>query len=392
MKNIRNILKDCDDSHCKRLSSISNIAIKLGLPFIITGGIVLMLFNNCAGFGGTVKGERLQIMSSSPQYSNGQFQNPVPTTVMGEQGGIFKSIKRFLTENNNEREPDERLPIKPMTKELFMQKPENGLRIFWLGHSSVLIEIDGYRLLTDPIFSDRSSPVQWIGPKRFHPCPIAIEDLPDIDAVIISHDHYDHLDQRSIELLAKLKVKFFVPLGVGAHLEDWDVPAEQITEFDWWQEIRLGNLGLTATPSRHFSGRGILNRDETLWSTWAIAGPHHRVFFGGDTGMFPGFTEIGEKLGPFDITLMPIGAYDLDWPYIHLFPEEAVQAHLDLKGKLLLPIHWGTFNLAFHSWREPIERLQSSAVSRHILISLPLPGEPVEIDYKYCEITNLKNH
>jgi L-ascorbate metabolism protein UlaG (beta-lactamase superfamily) len=371
---------------------MKKITFKSGLSFIITGGIVLMLINSCTGFGGSIKGERLNIISSSPHYGKGQFQNPVPTTIMSEERGIFKSIKRFLTENNN-REPgqDETLPIKPISREIFFQESDNGLRVFWLGHSSVLIEIDGYRFLTDPIFSDRSSPFQWIGPRRFHPCPVAIEDLPHIDAVIISHDHYDHLDQKSIESLAELKIKFLVPLGVGAHLEHWNVPSEQITEFDWWQEAPLNNLLLTATPSRHFSGRGILDRNETLWVTWTITGPHHRIFFGGDTGMFPGFTEIGEKLGPFDITLMPIGAYDLDWPYIHLFPEEAVQAHLDLKGKLLLPIHWGTFNLAFHSWQEPVERLRSSAVSRHVRISLPQPGEAVEVDYKNSEILNQKN-
>jgi L-ascorbate metabolism protein UlaG (beta-lactamase superfamily) len=382
MKDIQNSLKNDVGLSSLRFSWMSSITAKLGLPIIILGGIVLMGINNCAGFGGTIKGERLQIISSSPQYSEGQFQNPVSTTVWGEQAGTFRLIKRFLTTNNDEREPAEQLPIKPITKEILSQKPKNGLRVFWLGHSSVLVEIDGYRVLTDPVFSDRVTPIQPLGPKRFHPNPIAIDDMPDIDAVVISHDHYDHLDQKSIELLAKNKVKFFVPLGVGAHLESWDVPAEQIVELDLWQEVRIDKLLLTATPSRHFSGRGVWDRDKTLWVTWSIAGPQHRVFFGGDTGMFPGFAEIGKKLGPFDITLMPIGAYDLDWPYIHLFPEEAVQAHIDLRGKLLLPIHWGTFNLAFHPWREPVDRLQSSAAARQILVALPLPGEAVEIDKK----------
>ena len=338
-----------------------------------------MGINSCAGFGGTVKGERLKIISSSPQYSEGQFQNPVSTSLYGEQGGIFRFIRRYMTNNNDEREPAEPLPIKPITREMFSQKPKSGLRIFWLGHSSVFVEIDGYRVLTDPVFSDRSSPIQWMGPKRFYPSPIAIEDLPNIDAVVISHDHYDHLDQESIVSLAKQKVKFYVPLGVGAHLESWDVPVEQIVEVDLWQEVRIDNLLLTATPSRHFSGRGVWDRDKTLWVTWTIVGPDHRVFFGGDTGMFPGFTEIGKKLGPFDITLMPIGAYDLDWPYIHLFPEEAIQAHMDLRGNQLLPIHWGTFNLAFHSWREPVERLQIAAAAKQIGLLLPSPGEAVEI-------------
>lgn len=353
------------------------ITIKLCLLFFILGFWVIIGCGDIARVygvavvGGTVKGKRLQRISSSPQYdvSNGQFKNTLPTPIwIGPQ-----------TKNDEEFKPYASLPIKPMTKEMFMQKPSSGLRVFWLGHATVLLEIDGYRVLTDPMFSERASPLQWIGPKRFFPSPIAIEDLPHIDAVVISHDHYDHLDHKSIESLAKQKLQFFVPLGVGAHLEHWGVPSDQIVELDWWQNVRVGNLLLTATPARHFSGRNALGSNDTLWATWTIVGPHHRVFFGGDTGMSPDFAKIGEERGPFDITLIPIGAYNPDWPYIHLFPEEAVQAHLALRGNLLLPIHWGTFDLAPHSCKEPIDRLQSSAAGQ-ILISSPLPGEAVEID------------
>ncbi|MBU1149241.1 MBL fold metallo-hydrolase, partial [Patescibacteria group bacterium] len=245
-----------------------------------------------------------------------------------------------------------------------------------------LLELNGTRILTDPVWSQRTSPVSILGPKRFHPVPIALEDLPKIDIVIISHDHYDHLDMVAVQKLAKRGATFVTALGVGAHLESWDIDPKQIIELDWWDEFKLNdNFTVACCPSQHFSGRSWLGkRNQTLWSTWAIVGPKHRVFFCGDTGEIPEFETIGQKYGPFDLTLMKIGAYSEYWPDIHLTPEQTVNLHQKLQGKLLMPIHWGTFNLAFHSWNEPINRLMIESQKSNINLITPCPGQRINID------------
>ena len=224
------------------------------------------------------------------------------------------------------------------------------------------LEIDGYRVLTDPIWSERCSPSRTVGPQRLHPVPAPLEALPALDAVVISHDHYDHLDMDTVLALARTqRAPFVVPLGVGAHLRQWRHPEERIVELDWNEEHRIGELTLVCTPARHFSGR-FLSRNTTLWSSWAILGPRHRAYFGGDTGYTRSFADIGADHGPFDLTLMPIGAYNKAWPDIHMNPEEAVRAHRDITDAgLLVPIHWCTFRLAPHPWAEPVERLLTAA-------------------------------
>ncbi|MBW2264301.1 MAG: MBL fold metallo-hydrolase, partial [Deltaproteobacteria bacterium] len=274
------------------------------------------------------------------------------------------------------RRPKKEIPVVTLDRASFDTPPDDDLRITWMGHSSVLVEIDGRRILTDPIWSKRCSPSSLVGPSRFHPPPLSLDDLPPLDAVIVSHDHYDHLDKASVTVLARSGVRFVVPLGVGAHLERWGIESSQITELDWWSTTRVGHVEITALPGRHFSGRG-LGSMATLWATWAIMGPEHRVFFSGDTGPLPGFEDIGEEYGPFDVTLMKIGAYDVAWPDIHLSPEQALDAHVSLGGRLLIPIHWGTFNLAFHDWFEPPERLVAEASRRSIGIAVPRPGQMV---------------
>ncbi len=249
--------------------------------------------------------------------------------------------------------------------------------VTWFGHSSVLIEIDGYRVLADPVWSERCSPSRTAGPRRMHPVPSQLDALPAVDAVIVSHDHYDHLDIDTIVALAETQwCKFFVPLGVGAHLRDWHIPSDRIVELDWNAEVEVDELRLVCTPARHFSGR-FLTRNTTLWSSWAILGPRHRAFFGGDSGYTGGFADIGEEYGPFDLTMMPVGAYHPGWPDIHMNPEEAVRAHLDLADRthsLLVPIHWGTFRLAPHPWSEPVERLLTAAGAAGVSVSVPRPG------------------
>lgn len=277
------------------------------------------------------------------------------------------------------REPKKEIPIAQLDKTSFGSEPPGGIRITWIGHSTLLIEIDGQRILTDPIWSKRCSPFKIIGPARFHPPPIPLSELPDLDAVLISHDHYDHLDKDSVCTLAQTGVPFYVPLGVGAYLERWGVDISKIVELDWWEKsiIKGSGIRFVATPARHFSGRRPLGMNKTLWASWVIAGPEHRVFFSGDSGPFPGFAEIGKELGPFDVTLIKIGAFDRTWPDIHLNPEQAVEAHLDLNGDLLIPIHWGTFNLALHDWFEPPVRLQKAAEAKSIKFAIPRPGQMV---------------
>ncbi|HEY0126540.1 MAG TPA: MBL fold metallo-hydrolase, partial [Blastococcus sp.] len=243
---------------------------------------------------------------------------------------------------------------------------------------SALLEVDGQRLLLDPVWGHRVSPSPVFGPTRLHEPPLPVEALPPVDAIVISHDHYDHLDLPTVRaLLVTQTAPFVVPLGIGEHLRKWHVPEERIVELDWDETHRVGELALTCTEARHFSGR-YFHRDTTLWASWSIAGPRHRVFFGGDTGYTPAFAEIGARLGPFDLTLLPIGAYNDAWHAIHMDPEEAVRAHGDLGGRLLLPIHWATFNLAFHRWAEPVQRLLTAARRTGAPVVVPRPGERVD--------------
>jgi L-ascorbate metabolism protein UlaG (beta-lactamase superfamily) len=231
-------------------------------------------------------------------------------------------------------------------------------------------------VLTDPVWSERASPFRILGPRRFHPPPIPLEGLPELDAVVISHDHYDHLEKASVLALAPTGVRFFMPLGVGAHMEKWGVDPGQIIELDWWDSAgsSSGDIQLVATPARHFSGRG-LSMNKTQWCSFVIMGPKHRVYFSGDTGLFPGFAEIGERYGPFQLTMLKIGAYNESWPDIHLDPEQAVAAHVALRGELLMPIHSGTFNLAFHNWFDPPDRLVAAATESSVQIVVPRPGQ-----------------
>ncbi|HYO75153.1 MAG TPA: MBL fold metallo-hydrolase [Thermoanaerobaculia bacterium] len=321
--------------------------------------------------GGRIEGERLRVVQRSPHWREGKFRNLVPTTL----GDLVRSVYLQLT-GNEVRVPAEGIPIVRLTARDLAQPA--GLRAVWIGHSSVLVDLDGVRFLTDPVWSERCSPFESLGPKRLHPPPIALDDIAPVDAVVISHDHYDHLDMPTIQALASRGATFFVPLGIGAHLERWSVPRERIRELDWNQEAEHRGVRFVALPARHYSGRSV-GRDQTQWASWAAIGPKHRVYFSGDTGYFDEFKRIGQTHGPFDLTLMKIGAYGSTWPEIHITPEEAVQAHLDVRGKLMLPIHWATFNLAFHDWYEPAERLVKSGSGR-IAFTTPRPGEIVTIE------------
>jgi L-ascorbate metabolism protein UlaG (beta-lactamase superfamily) len=328
--------------------------------------------------GGKAEGERLARMQRSPNYRDGEFHNS-DTTKYGLEGSPWESMKRWLF-GPEVRHPPAPIPTVALTRASFATPPVSGLRATWLGHSTVLVEIDGMRVLFDPVWAKRASPSSLVGPKRFFEVPLPIDQVPELDAVVASHDHYDHLDRGVVKALAtgQPRTRFFVPLGVGAHLEKWGVAPERITEMDWWESATLGALTLTATPARHFSGRGLSDKNHTLWASWSVKGPAHRVFHSGDTGPFAGFADIGAQHGPFDLTLLKIGAYGEGWPDIHVTPEQAVDANGKLRGKALLPIHWGTFNLAFHSWDEPADRVVVAALANGTKLFVPKPGESIE--------------
>ncbi|MBN2526089.1 MAG: MBL fold metallo-hydrolase [Deltaproteobacteria bacterium] len=319
------------------------------------------------------KGDDEHMLAASPNYKNGRFFNRLAAR---EVSG-FKAMKEWM-KGADHTEPNTEVSTVQRRRADFDVFPQSGLRITWLGHSSSLVEIDGTRLLLDPIWSKRSSPVSWSGPKRFYGAPLPLNELPAIDAVLISHDHYDHLDKKTVQALAIRRVRFVVPLGVDARLKGFGVDSASIDVLDWWQRTKINNIYVTATPARHFSGRSLADRDKTLWAGYACTGDTHRVYYTGDTGMFPGFAEVGDRLGPFDATLVEIGAYHQLWADLHLGPEQAVQAVNNAKGGLLIPVHWATFKLAMHSWVEPAERLMIAATDAGVPYVLPWPGEFVE--------------
>ena len=329
-------------------------------------------------FGAQASGLRLERMKASPRYVDGAFVNTSPVTQGLKKGTATPTIAEFLC-GGQRRTPRAPLPSRsPLAS--WQRAPETGFRATWLGHSTVLLEIDGARVLTDPVWGERASPVAFAGPKRFQPVPIAIAELPQLDAVIVSHDHYDHLDYPTILALAKRNVPFFTSLGVGAHLQAWGVPKERITELDWWEQASVPgtDVVINAAPSQHFSGRGLGSRNATLWSSMIVRGPKHSVFFSGDTGLTQEYSEIARRFGAFDLVMLEVGAFHEAWGDIHLGPAHALEALAMLGGGKLLPVHWGTFNLAIHAWDEPAETLLRLAPAHGAELLLPMLGDAVE--------------
>ncbi|WP_394238510.1 MBL fold metallo-hydrolase [Pseudomonas anguilliseptica] len=315
--------------------------------------------------------------SESAQYVGDRFQNMTPTPAAGlvKTIGIFWN---FLFRKPADSVPSAPVPVLAMSRAQLDAAPDRSL--FRLGHSTVLLKMQGGYWLTDPVFSERASPVQWAGPRRFHETPISIEELPPITGVILSHDHFDHLDQASIRALAAKTEYFVTPIGVGDTLIAWGVDPAKVHQRDWWESVTLNGLRLVATPSQHFSGRGLFDGNQTLWASWVILDDDFRIFFSGDTGYFDGFKAIGNRFGPFDLTLMETGAYDEQWPDIHMLPEQTLQAHVDLGGRWLLPIHNGTFDLAMHAWHAPFERISVLADAANISLATPRMGEPLDMN------------
>ncbi len=319
-------------------------------------------------FGGAPSDKTLARMHASKQWHGDRFENAEPTELMKAGTSYSRWVKLWLA-GEELRVPNCPLPV---------EKPQFGskeLKITWFGHSSTLIEIDGVNILTDPNWSERASPSTLVGPSRFHPPPIPIAELPRIDAVVISHEHYDHLDMRSVRALALRGIEFHVPLGVSGHLSAWGVSDGQIVEHDWWDAKTIKGVRITSTPARHFNGRGLPGRVGALWTSWSIVGPRHRVFFSGDTGMTEAFAEIAKREGPFDVALLEIGQHHPSWGDIHLGPIGALDAQAVLHARTLFPIHWSTFALAFHAWSEPAETMFEEGSKRGAVLATPRLGE-----------------
>ncbi|WP_394836652.1 MBL fold metallo-hydrolase [Pendulispora rubella] len=349
----------------------------VGLLFLLA--VALTVISGWTAFGHRAEGARRARMERSPHWKNGHFVNPEPL-----DNDAWLTL-RNMAHASPYRSPTQAIPTLPVPVERLGTPPPSGLRLTWLGHSSMLVEIDGHRILTDPAWSPRASPVTFAGPERWFPplltTPMVKEKLPAIDAVVISHDHYDHLDYGTISAMKDWNTTFVVPLGVGAHLAYWGVPEDRIVELDWWESTHIRDLTIVCTPARHASGRTLIDNDTKLWAGYAFVGNEHRAYFSGDTGLFPVMNEIGTRLGPFDVAMIEIGEYDAAWPDWHLGPEQAVDAHRMVRGRLMVPMHWGLFNLAYHGWTEPIERALAAADRAGVGIVTPKPGqsfEPVE--------------
>ena len=314
--------------------------------------------------------------SVTSNFAEGKFSNAQVTRKMSFLSSA-RSMWRIYTEKPSDSVPDKPIAIRHLTPDDLKNAPDHSL---WrLGHSTLLIKLSGKYWLTDPVFVERASPLSFVGPKRFHAPPLARDDLPEIEAVILSHDHYDHMDRETVLAIEPRVKHFLAPLGVGDRLIDWGIPSGKVQQHDWWQETQIGPVKLVATPAQHFSGRSLSDRNSTLWASWVLVTPETRLFFSGDSGYFDGFKTIGDRFGPFDMTLLENGAYNQAWSDIHMMPEETVQAHFDLRGKQLVPIHNGTFDLALHVWTEPFERIVRLAKQQNVAISTPGMGERLDI-------------
>lgn len=359
------------------------LLLSLVILFIIFFILILVVPKIAPQFGGKPIGESLKRINQSQQFANGRFHNLQITSINGGNSSIIKIMKKFIKGVNNG------VPEKPIQTERFnkleFQKTNPAIKLTWFGHSTVLLNINGLNILTDPVLSERASPFNFMAIKSFeYTNSFKISDLPIIDIVLISHDHYDHLDYKTILELKKYDCFYIVPLGVAAHLLKWGISETKIIELDWNETFSSKEgVHFISTPARHFSGRGTQNRNSTLWCSYVITAPSGNIFFGGDSGYGSHFKTIGETYGPFDLTILESGQYNENWPLIHMMPEQCIQANIDLKGKAILPIHWGKFKLSLHTWTEPIMRLTKSAKESGHTVLAPVPGKIVTLSDKY---------
>lgn len=313
-------------------------------------------------------------------FKNGQFYNAPSAHSKERQQSAWKMLGKFLSPRDKTTAPKDDIPVVPISSaDLETRRGVDETHLYRLGHSSVLMKMGPGYWLIDPVFCERASPVQWAGPKRFHAAPLTVDDLPPIKGVILSHNHYDHLDKTTIKRLAHKVERFITPLGLAHYLQGWGVPANNITQLDWWQSYDHGSLSITATPSQHFSGRGLRDARKSLWASFVVRHKETQIFFGSDSGYFDGFAQIGKAFGHFDLSLLECGAYDDMWPDVHMAPPETIKAFQDLGGGTLMPIHNGTFRLAFHSWKHPLERISALANENGIPLLTPHFGECVRL-------------
>ena len=347
--------------------AVATLAIVVSFVFAIS-----LFVKFAPQFGAQPEGAYLEKIRASRHYQNGQFVNLVETKMDYSCSNIANMTRDFLTVSDIG--PTDPLPVK-FEAETERSAVDTPAFVTWYGHSAFLIEMEGKRLLLDPMFGPAASPVSFITRRYSYERPIDLDQFTDIDAVIISHDHYDHLDYSSITKLEPHVGHFFVPLGVGSHLRHWGVSEDNITALGWWESADLDHLTFVATPARHFSGRAITDNKKTQWASWVLKGRHNNLYFSGDSGYAGHFKEIGEKYGPFDLTMLECGQYNTNWEAIHMMPEQSAQASMDLRGKVMMPIHWGAFDLALHEWREPVIRLLATAEKHDIQVVTPYIGE-----------------
>ena len=343
---------------------------------IILSFLIFIFLNFSPVFGASPDKNSKIIIENSKNFIAGKFLN-LKSDYKNTSSFSDSSVKN-TTLMSLLSPPKDKNPIAPLPTIQFQGDTLTEGKFVWLGHSTLLMNIEGLIVMTDPVFN-RASPVPIFGKPFAYEQPINIGDLPKVDVVIISHDHYDHLDAKAIKDLSQSVDRFLVPLGVKAHLERWGVDANRINELDWHDSEDYKNIKFTLTPAQHFSGRGLTNRNSTLWGSWIVSSERIRAYFSGDGGYSETFKELGERYGPFDIAFIENGAYNTDWSQVHMFPHETVQANIDLKSNVLFPIHWSKFDLAFHPWDEPIIRITKEAKKRNINIATPMIGEVFDL-------------
>jgi L-ascorbate metabolism protein UlaG (beta-lactamase superfamily) len=352
------------------------------LVFIKFNFLILsfLTIQNCSAFGKDPHGSHLEKIKASTHYdlSRDQFINRRPDVIekMRENQNMFTLTLRFLFSGDQNQRPSDKLPeIKPDMEDFL--KKSDGMKFIWFGHSTFLVNLEGKIILFDPVFSGSAAPFSFMI-KRFQDAVLKLEELPPVDYIILSHDHYDHLDMETIEFFKNKSTKFITPLGVISHLKEWGIADNRLTELDWWESISIDELQIVCTPAQHFSGRKGTNGNKTLWGSWVLIGKTERMYFSGDSGYDDHFKSIGNKYGPFDVAFIENGQYNEQWRAVHVLPEETAQAFLDLKGKKLIPVHWGMFDLSLHSWYEPIEKLEEQANKKNIDLLTPKFGQIVK--------------
>ncbi len=358
-----------------------NLIFKISFIFII-----LLIFNSCEEFGSLPKGIDFEKTKNSSNFDSVEekFVNRKKNIFerMKKEAGFWRNPRENLKNNFffniNQTEPISKLPEKNSLNVNF-KKSINNIKFVWFGHSSILVSINDKIVLIDPVFSESASPVDWLVP-RYQPPALNLNQLPKIDFILISHDHYDHLDMETIKYFKEKNVSFLVPLGVSSHLKKWGVKGKNIFELDWWEEIQINNLKFICTPAQHYSGRmGFFKSQKSLWASWIVESENKNFYYSGDSGYDTHYKEIGKRYGPFDLVFMDSGQYNKRWKAVHNFPEEAVDAFQDLKGEYLLPVGWGMFTMAMHNWYDPPEQVFKFAKKKNIKLLTPILGQLVDL-------------